>query len=109
MTTRESPSTINEVHWFCKAHKTPFMRPSNYDRLLVLVPMLPQKMSIIIPCEPLIAPPKPAGPRFPFAAPSKLILKVPNGGLFQKFELHGGLIILLGRELFTVNAKIPHP
>ena len=84
---RESPSTINGFHWCCKAQYTPLMRPSTPNKLLVLVPMLPQNMVRILSGESLIAPPKPTGPRFPFPAPLKLILKSPTRGHCQKSKL----------------------
>ena len=105
---RESPSTINGFHWCCKAQYTPLMRPSTPNKLWVLVPMLPQNMVRILSGEFLIAPPKPTGPRFPFPAPLKLILKSPTRGHCQKSKVWGVLIIFLGCVFFTGTFNISH-
>ena len=78
--TRESPSIVNGVFFCCKDHDNPLMSPYNSAKLLVLVPMLPKKMLRTMPLEFLMAPPNPVGHGFPFAAPSKLILKDPVDG-----------------------------
>ena len=104
----ESPSTTNGVFPICSAHDMPLISPSSLAILFVLLPIDPQSMLRIISSDFLIAPPNPAGPRFPLVAPSKLYLKDPSGGLVQVFTLLTEVGAVSVSALLIGNSTIPN-
>jgi hypothetical protein len=87
------------IVWLARvtACRRPCSRPVNSATLFVVSPKYPAVSIRISPSEFLITAPYPAGPGFPFEAPSKFIFMKPLGGGNQVTGLGnrflGGLVV----------------